>query len=403
MPDNSVHRRPSLGSTSRPAGDAFNRIHRLISQWVLVTFLVLWLPGLVWAQAISSPVSNPNDGWQVGTLRDANLDPAAIAELVEMIDTGRTVPNVHALLIEHSGRLVFEQYWPGTDRKMRTNLGRIAHGTHTLHDIRSISKSVTSLLMGIALGDSASEALNRPIASFFPDRTDLNDGLDDVTLHHVLTMRAGLAWNETIVPYDKDNDFVRLLRAADPVGFVLSKQLRDKPGTKWNYNSGLTDLTAGVVEGLTGQPLTDFAEEALFGPLGITEYEWWRPDAWPEGRFPSAGAGLRLKARDLAKIGSLILHGGQWNGRQIVPKHWIDKSTYPHVQNRWGKYDYGYFWLPGKLVSGHQTIVAMGWGDQRIFVLPEIDMVITFTAGNYDTGGGEIADRITGRILRAMQ
>lgn len=375
----------------------------MIRRVFLFSLLSLLLPTLALAQASSHQPRLLQDGWLVGDLSDAKIDPEAMAQLVEMIEVGRTIPNVHALLIEHRGRLIFEQYWPGTDQAMRTKLGRVVHGPNTLHDIRSISKSVTSLALGIALGGSANEAVNRPIASFFPNRTDLDDRLDRLTLHHVLTMRAGLAWNETIVPYDEDNDLIRLFRSKDPIGFVLSKELRDRPGMKWNYNSGLTDLTAGVIEGLTGKPLTEFADEVLFGPLGISSYEWWRPESWPGNNFPSAGAGLRLKARDLAKIGSLILHDGQWNGRQIVPKTWIEKSTYPHVENRWGKYDYGYFWLPGKLVSGHQAIVAMGWGDQRTFVLPEIGLVITFLAGNYEDGGGEIADRITGRILRAMR
>lgn len=370
---------------------------------LLLILVIAWLPTSSAAQPTITPPSQLDDGWRVGTLKDAKLDPAAIAELIEMIDVGRTVPNVHALLIESQGRLVFERYWPGEDRKMRTELGLVDHRPTTLHDIRSVSKSITSLLLGIALGRSADGSVNRPITGFFPNRSGLDKRLDQVTLHHVLTMQAGLAWNESIVPYDDGNDFVKLLRSTDPIGFLLSKEPRDPPGTKWNYNSGLTDLTAGAIQNLTGRPLTRFADEVLFGPLGIGEYEWWRPEAWPKNGIPSAGAGLRMRARDMAKFGSLVLHDGQWNGQQIVPKDWILQSTAPHVENRWGKYGYGYFWLNGKLISGHRTIVAAGWGDQRIFVLPEVGLVITFLAGNYENGGGEIADRITGRILRALR
>ena len=146
-------------------------------------------------------------------------------------------------------------------------------------------------------------------------------------------MTAGLAWNETIVPYSDDrNDFGRLVRTDDPVGFILAKDVHDTPGSRWNYNSGLTDITAGVIENLTGQPLIDYANIALFEPLGITDYEWLRPRAWPEDLFPSAGAGLRMRARDLAKVASVVLHDGKWQGRQIVPADWLTVSTTPYVQ-----------------------------------------------------------------------
>lgn len=379
------------------------------------------LPGLlaaclslpVAAQEISTAPARLADGWGVGKPADAGLDPNALSELVEKIDTG-WIPNVHALLIEHKGRLVFERYWPGEDVSLTGPLGHVEHGPTTRHDIRSVSKSVTSLLLGIALGESAEDALARPIASFFPDREDLGSGLDSVTLHHVLTMTAGLAWNETIIPYtDERNDFGRYNTADDPVGYVLAKERRDTPGRRWTYNSGLTDLTAGVIEHLTGTPLADYADDVLFGPLGITDYEWLRPRAWPSDSFPSAGAGLRLRARDLAKIVSLILHDGKWQGRQIVPADWIRTSTSRHVPDiPWssgGDYGYGYYWYAGTVkdgrtpVNGSTVIRASGYGNQGVFVIPDAGLTITVFAGNYDDHSPAVDTRIMGLIVRALR
>lgn len=355
----------------------------------------------------SAPVALA-DGWGVAGPAEAGLDPVALSNLVEKVDTG-WIPNVHALLIEHEGRLVFERYWPGDDTSLTGPLGYVEHGPATRHDLRSVSKSVTSLLLGIALGESAEAALARPIAGFFPDREDLGNGMDAVTLHHVLTMTAGLEWNETIVPYSDDrNDFARLVAAGDPVGFTLAKTVRDPPGSRWNYNSGLTDLTAGIIENLTGKPLAGYAEEVLFDPLGITDYEWLRPPAWPPDGIPHASAGLRMRARDLAKIASLILHDGKWRGRQVVPVDWVRISTSRHVRGT-RDYGYGYFWLPGTIndartpVFGSPVIRASGYGNQAVFVLPDAGLAITVFAGNYDDNSPAVDTRLLGLVARALR
>ena len=129
--------------------------------------------------------------------------------------------------------------------------------------------------------------------------------------------------------------------------------------------------------------------------------------AWGPDGFPVASAGLRMRARDLAKIASVVLHDGSLQGRQIVPEAWIAASTTRHVQDTpWGPpgaYGYGYFWFPGTLLSGHRVILASGWGDQRIYVLPDLGLAIAIFAGNHDRGSRGIGERITGRIVRALR
>ncbi len=374
-----------------------------VSRSLLVLMSVLWLP--LAGHATETDIAPPDrlDGWSVAPPSSAGLDPAALIALTKAIEAGVTFPNIHALAISHHGALVFERYWPGEVELLTGEaLGIVNHGPESLHDIRSVSKSVTSLLLGIALAGTNQGVLNRPIASFLPDRTDLSPFLADVTLHHVLTMTAGLAWNETIVPFDARNDFVRLFTSDDPIGYVLGKPLGNAPGTRWTYNSGLTDLVAGVVEHLTGQDFEAYAQDVLFTPLGISKVEWHRPEAWGPDRFPMASAGLRLRARDLAKIGALVLQDGVWEGRQIVPTEWIEASTQRHIQDTpWGPpgvYGYGYFWFPGTLSSGQSVIRGVGFGGQRLFILPDQNLVIAVFAGTH----APVGERILGRVLRAL-
>ena len=205
-------------------------------------------------------------------------------------------------------------------------------------------------------------------------------------------MTAGLEWNEMTVPYTSaDNDEIRLYYTSDPVELVLARPVRDPVGTKWYYNGGLSQVVAGVIERKTGDPIDRYAEKVLFGPLGITKYEWLGSSQWKRGTSPSAASGLRMRARDLAKIGSLYLHNGAWNGRQVIPADWVALSGQPHVKKiPWGgstgAYGYGFMWYPGRMKgpAGHRLIRAAGNGDQRIFLLPELKLSITMFAGNYN-------------------
>lgn len=378
----------------------------LIRHYTVAILLAFCLPLMAAAQDIDITPAALGDGWAVGKPSDAGLDPTALSALVSDIEEG-LMPNVHAVLIEHDGRLVFERYWSGDDENWGQPLGRVDHGPATVHDLRSVTKSVTSALLGIALANNTEDALARPITSFFPKHASRGGGLDDVTLHHVLTMTAGFDWNEMEVPYtDNTNDEVRLYSTDDPVGLVLSREVRDVPGSRWYYNGGLTQVAAGVIEQLTGKPLDKYAEEVLFEPLGITSYTWNRSGAWPVGSSPSAASGLRLGARDLAKVASVFLHDGQWQGRQILPADWVATSTARHVQdNPWGPpgvYGYGYFWYPGTLRSGLNVIRAVGNGDQRIFVLPKVGLAITIFAGNYNDFRHSVGERIMVQILGAL-
>lgn len=343
------------------------------------------------------------DGWSVGDPASAGFDPDALAALTGDIASG-AYPNTHALLIEHDGALVYEQYFTGTDERWGEPLGTIAFGPDDLHDLRSISKSVTSALLGIALdGQDLDAALQRPAVDYLEGVAP--EDKRAITLHHVLTMTAGLQWNEMTVPYtDATNDEIRLYDATDPAAYVFSRPLEQTPGSTWYYSGGLSQVLATVVHGISGEPLGDFARDHLFAPLGIAQVEWLGPGTWTPDD-PAAMSGLRLRARDLAKVGSVYLHGGRWNGNQVVPAEWVERSTTRHVAEigDWsdgGVWGYGYQWWVGRLPSGERVAAGFGNGNQRLFVLPDERLVVTIFAGEYNQFAGH-SNRLLASVLAA--
>lgn len=366
-------------------------------------FATLLLPAIC-ACRQQARCAAPDDGndWEIRNPKDAGFQQAALEKLTAALKSG-AFPNTHAVLIEHDGGLVYEQYFAGPDQRWGQPLGERVFDAASLHDLRSASKSVTSAILGIALATDFDKALARPIGSFFPN-LKLRPELDAVTLHHVLTMTAGLEWNEMTVPYtDPKNDELQMSSVKDPVELVLSRPLREKPGAAWYYNGGLTQVLAGVVRQITGKALDVYAKEGLFAPLGITQYEWIAAPKW-DPPMPAAASGLRMRARDLARFGSVFLHSGKWQGRQIVPASWVDRSMRRQVQSigdwhgraGWG---YGYQWWIGS-PEGYDVAAAVGNGNQRVFVVAKERLVITVFAGEYNKFEGH-SERLFAAVMAA--
>jgi CubicO group peptidase (beta-lactamase class C family) len=343
-----------------------------------------------------------NDGWRTASADSMGLDRAPLEALTRIL---RSWPElgVHAVLIERGGALVYEEYFTANDERWGTSLGRVAFTRDTRHDLRSITKSVVSALAGIAIGDGSIASLDRPVLEFFPEYADLNTAeRRRVTLAHVLGMTSGLEWNEDIPYTNPRNDEIRMTRDTAPLRYALAPKFAHAPGAEFTYNGGLTQVMASVLERSTKMPIEDYARRKLFEPLGISDVEW----VGDLAGMPSAASGLRLRARDLAKIGSLYLHDGQWNGRQILPRGWAERSTRRHfrfrpsAQNPGGEFGYSYFWwyncypTPKGLIEAR---TAVGNGQQRIYVLPGLDMVVTIYAGRYNDAH---ASTLGSRILR---
>lgn len=323
--------------------------------------------------------------WPIQSPENAGLDPAILCALDAALDSS-AVPGVHAVVVIKDGALAYETYRPGDDRMLRERLGVVPHDAGTLHDVRSITKSVVSLLVGIAIDRGLLAGVDQPILACLPDYAALRtDDNQRILLRHVLTMTSGLRWREDL-PYDDPKNSLRLMNeAADPYGYVLAQKLVHEPGTWWEYSSGNTMLLAAALRHATGKELPDFAREALLEPLGITQVAW--IDV-PPAHQPAAWGGLRLRPRDLARIGQLVLNGGTWHGNRIVSADWIEQSTAPRIGG-WRPFRYGYHWVVGQsTVRGREIpwVAAWGFGGQRLYIVPSQGLVVAITAGLWDTG-----------------
>ncbi|KRR24125.1 serine hydrolase [Bradyrhizobium lablabi] len=333
--------------------------------------------------ACGSPTSL-NDGWPTATPESVGLDGSRLCGIAARL--AATNANVHAVLIARHGKLVFDQYFNGPDELWGTARGPFEFDATTKHDMRSVSKSVTSLLVGIAIDRELIKSVDDPILKFFPDYSALKTaGWDNITLRHLLTMTSGMQWDQSRPWADPQNDERQLSMDADPFRYVLSKPIVAPPDTVWNYNSGGTDLLGNVIERVSGKSLEAFAREALFAPLGISDWEWMKY----RNEHISSAAGLRLRPRDAAKIGQLVLNKGAWGGREIVSAKWIEQSVTPRFQAIGyfgGLFYYGQQWWMGRTLSGDKDvrwIAAQGLGGQRIFIIPELDLVMVTTSGLY--------------------
>ena len=336
--------------------------------------------------AIGQP-QETNDGWQTASISQAGIDSTKLRIMLNKIFDG-TYQNIHSVLIIKNGKLVFEQYFPGYKFYYQAEnfKGEYTNFTsHTIHNLASVTKSITSLLIGIAHDHGYIDSVETKMFNYFPEYASLNDSVkNQITLWHLLTMTSGLQWNEQDIFYSNiKNDIIQLFMVPDPVQFILSKPAIDHPGTKFNYNGGNTNLLGEIIQKTSGLMVDAFAKKHLFEPLGITLYEWVRIN--PDMVYTSGD--LKLRPRDMAKIGFLILNKGVWKSKQIISSEWVVESTRPyvHFNTREG---YGYQWWIKDYALGNvsvHSIAAMGWGGQNIIILPGMEAVVVVTAGNYAT------------------
>ena len=314
-----------------------------------------------------SPDYWPTGDWRTSTPEEQGLDPARLAEAFEQIAANHS--NVHSVLVIRHGYLVVEAYFRG-------------YTAQRTHELWSCTKSFMSTLIGIALAENAAgraggqgiTGLDEPIEDFFPGQiTPRSDRRKQaITLEHLLTMRSGLSWPESQYNADSpQSPIYKMVRTRDWPAYVLSQPMTGEPGAAFNYSSGNAHVLSAILQKATGEQTKAYAMPRLFGPLGIEDPAW-SVDAAGNN---IGGWGLQLTARDMARFGFLYLHGGAWDGQQIVPAGWVERATAPHLQvdeRRW----YGYQWW----IYPFGAYAAEGMGGQYIFVAPGQDMVVVFTA-----------------------
>ena len=307
----------------------------------------------------------PNDEWRSSTPEEQGIDSALILQMFQEIQDKNI--DIHGFLLVHNGYLVTEAYFDPYTQNMK-------------QPVYSVAKSVTSMLTGIAMHEGYIKGVDQKVLDFFPAiaKNVTDENVRDLTLKHLLTMSAG--YNTTTIPpaellSQKDASF-------DTVEHILTyDSILEKPGTTFFYDSGLPHLLSAIIQETTGISTLEYAQENLFGPLGITGVTW---ETDPRG-IPLGNTGLMLSPRDMAKLGYLYLNHGQWNGEQIVPAKWVDQSTAKHIEtkglmNEAEDDGYGYFWW----IDSYGGYSAHGFGGQYIFVVPDLKLVAVFTSGLAD-------------------
>lgn len=340
------------------------------------------------ATATLTPVASSAD-WPASSPDAEGLDATRLGDLALRIRRG-DYGRVTSVLIARDGRLLFEEYFNGWSAAQA-------------HTMQSVTKSVTSLLVGLAVQARRLE-VNDAATSFFPQYqplANLDDRKRSLTVRDLLTMRSGLDWSEDLYagsPLQQLNDC-----RCDWLRFVLDWRMRDAPGTRWEYVSGGTILLGGIVGAATGIRLDQFAAAELFGPLGMSGASW--AQGLPDG-LPHAGGGLFLRPRDMAKLGLLIVDQGRWQGRQIVSPSWIRESTTRVTSGvrTWAgrRFDYAYsWWLLDH--QGSDIVTAAGAQGQWIFAAPRDRLVVSVTSNNDDGRWVTPVDFLFSHILPAVR
>ncbi len=293
---------------------------------------------------------------------EAYFSPPDTSQVSRIIKEFKEIGTVNSLLIEQENRLITEEYF-GTMNRNRTN------------NIKSASKSILSLLVGIALDKGYLESTEQTIDQFFPGWFDQNpDSVKaSITIKDLLTMRSGLETTSF-------HNYGRWVLSDNWVEYVLDQPLTGSPGGRMIYSTGTTHLLSAILTKASGMSTREFANRYLFRPMEIDLGGW---DRSPEGYY-MGGNNMALRPGALLKIGRMVMDMGRYESRQIVPSGWIVDSFNIYTRSNFNPYDYGYLWWRRK-IAGYEVAFAWGNGGQYILMLPELDAVIAITSDNNRT------------------
>lgn len=313
-----------------------------------------------------APPADRGDGWTVGHAADVGMDPAVLDAMVAALDADRW-GLVHTVHVARHGRLVLE----AADRPGRLDVP---------HDLRSATKSLTGLLVLDAV-HRGELRLDDPVVAHLDLAPPPDPRWRAVTVDHLLTMRSGLDCDDRDRRTPGWED--RMYRRRDWLAFWLAVPFARDPGTEAHYCTGNVVALGRVLEGATGRPFREVAAERLLAPLHVADAAW---ATYDRGERTDTGGHLRLRARDLAKVGQLVLDRGRWGGVQVLDPSVVDGAL-THQTTLDGGAGYGRLWWHGAAeMAGarHEVWFASGNGGQLVFVVPDLDLTATFTGGAFD-------------------
>ena len=324
-----------------------------------------------------------NDGWSTKNFLSQNIDSTRFYELFSQLKKGGH--KIHSVLLVKDNQLMVEEYF-GDYHVAKT------------HDLRSTSKSIRALLMGIAVEKGFVDDINDPFTKYLPNlrpKKNQDPRKDQITIKHLMTMSSGLDCNDWDRKSKGQED--RVYKKKDWLQYTMDLPMINEPGTVATYCSMGAILTAEIIDKTSGMPIDQFAEKYLFEPLGISHVEW---NHTSKKKVIDSGKRLYMKPRDMAKIGQLILNKGTWNGQQIVSPEWIQEATAPKTKIT--GIDYGYFWWNIPMQGKNGMILsktATGNGGQYIMVFPSMNLVAVFTGGAYNSPEDKIPFTMMNKVL----
>jgi CubicO group peptidase (beta-lactamase class C family) len=309
------------------------------------------------------------DGWKTNNLRSQKVDTALIYKMFDQLKTRKN--KVHSVLLIQNEQLIIEEYLNG-------------HTANQQHDLRSTTKSIRSLLMGIAIDKGFIDNVDDPISKYLKTpvpKKNIDKRKDKITLRDLLTMSSGLDCNDWDPKSAGQED--RVYKKKDWLQYTIDLPMIHEPGAVSNYCSMGAILIAEIISQAAGMTIDKFAEQYLFTPMGIVNVSWGHTS---NKEIISSGKRLYMTSRDIAKIGLLVLNNGKWNEKQLISKKWIEEATTPKTKIT--GVNYGYFWWNIPFKVNEKMIIsktATGNGGQYIMVLPELDMIAVFTGGAYNS------------------
>jgi CubicO group peptidase (beta-lactamase class C family) len=303
----------------------------------------------------------PTDGWLDSTPEEQGMNSTILQEMLDYIEDRNY--DIYSVVVIRNGYKVFENYFESFIDE---------NSTHFLY---SVTKSFTSALIGICIDKGYIDNTSQTLLSFFPEYTitNIDERRERITIEHLLTMRSGLAWDESSAPFDSPANDVYHINNGDGVQYCLNLDMEAEPGEYWHYNTGASHLLAAIVQKTTGMTTLEFAIENLFDPLGIDPVFWSQDTAgWYKGGFD-----LQMSTRNMAKFGYLFLNNGSWDGVQIVSEEWVNASTTTITQVNSNNGYSKQWWTHPEL----NMYFAAGLYGQYIFVVPKHDIIVTFNSG----------------------
>ena len=325
---------------------------RFIALYIFASFIII---AFFYSYATASVNICPTQGWQVSTPEDQGIRSQMLAEMMEHIKKNGF--NIDSVLIVRNGKMVLDAYFYPYSKGQK-------------HIIHSCTKSIMSALIGIAIERGYIQNVNQPIMDFFPEKriAHLDDLKKSITLENLLTMASGLKCRDSYLY--RWAGLREMKNSADWAQYVLDLPMAEPPGEKFEYCNGASHLLSVIIQNTTSMKTLDFAKKHLFEPLDITDIGW---ATSPQGVYIGYGE-MMLKPHDMAKFGLLYLNKGRWGNKQIIPLTWVKVSTSVHVDATM-LYKYGYQWW----VDSAGFYAAVGGKGQRIFVVPEKNLVVVFT------------------------